>query len=174
MKSDIGQDLAKIMVTKTFKIFKIWWISNIMKVRFSTKNYSLANGQGHLQNASLTHQHVRSEAQIIFWVKIDPWPRFGHIFVHITFSKLPKITWKWRILIDSQAGSISYQKALAKGQREMKNQSFWLTNVILANTCLKRAWKSFPAKIWPLLLPTKSSKIKKYDEIHAYSIQVHR
>ena len=60
----------------------------------------------------------------IIWVKIDPWPRFGHIFVHNTFSKLPKITWKWRISIESQAGSISYQKALAKGQHEMKNQSF--------------------------------------------------
>ena len=55
----------------------------------------------------------------IIWVKIDPWPRFGHIFVHSTFSKLPKITWKWRISIESQAGSISYQKALAKGQREI-------------------------------------------------------
>ena len=64
----------------------------------------------------------------IIWVKIDPWPRFGHIFVHSTFSKLPKISWKWRISIESQAGSISYQKALAKGQHEMKNQSFWPTN----------------------------------------------
>ena len=76
--------------------------------------------------------------------------------------------------MEFQAVSNSYQKALAKGQHEMKSQSFWPTNVILANTCLQSASKSFPAKIWPLLLPTKSSKIKKYDEIHTDSIQVHR
>ena len=46
-------------------------------------------------------------------------------------------------------------------------------NVILANTCLQNTWKSSPAKIWPPLLPKKSSKIKKYDEILAYWIQVH-
>ena len=56
----------------------------------------------------------------------------------------------------------------------MKKQSFWPKNVILANTCLQNTWKRFPAKIWLPLLPKKSSKIKKYDEIHAYWIQVHR
>ena len=107
-------------------------------------------------------------------VEIDSWPRFGHIFVPSTFSKLPKILWKWRISMESQAQSKSYLKALAKGQHEMKKQSFWPKNVILANTCSQNTWKSFPAKIWPPLLPRKSSKIKKYDEIHAYWIQVHR
>ena len=38
--------------------------------------------------------------------------------------------------MEFQAVSNSYQKALAKGQHEMKSQSFWPTNVILANTCL--------------------------------------
>ena len=116
----------------------------------------------------------RPRRKNIAGVEIDSWPRFGHIFVPSTFSKLPKILWKWRISMESQAQSKSYLKALAKGQHEMKKQSFWPKNVILANTCSQNTWKSFPAKIWPPLLPRKSSKIKKYDEIHAYWIQVHR
>ena len=102
----------------------------------------------------------------IIWVKIDPWPRFGHIFVHITFSKLPKITWKWRILIDSQAGSISYQKALAKGQREMKNQSFYLW------TWIEYAWISSYFLILDDFVGSRSGQILAGKLFHALLRQV--
>ena len=67
-----------------------------------------------------------------------------------------------------QLESKSYQKALAKGQQTLGNQSFWPKNDSLANACQQTESKSFFAKIWPLLLPKKSPKIKKYDEIHVY------
>ena len=109
-------------------------------------------------------------------IKIVPWPRFGQIFGHSTFSKLPKILWKWRISMGYQLESNSYQKALAKGQQRLGNESFWPTNVSLANACQQTECRSFSAKIWPLLLPKTSPKIKKYDEIHVYGYwtQVHR
>ena len=44
--------------------------------------------------------------------------------------------------MESQAQSKSYLKALAKGQHEMKKQSFWPKNVILA------CGKSRPRKTW--------------------------
>ena len=76
--------------------------------------------------------------------------------------------------MEYQLESKSYQKALAKGQQGLGNESFWPKNVSLANARQQTEWKSSPAKIWALLLLKKSLKIKKYDKIHVYWIQVHR
>jgi len=70
--------------------------------------------------------------------------------------------------MESQLESKRYQKALAKGQQTLGNERFWPKNASLANPFQQTDSKSFPATIWPLFLPKKSRKIKKYDEIHIY------
>ena len=146
MKKLPGQDLATSSTQKIIQNQKVWWNSCLLNSSpwrgLSPRIWGWPRAKIIYKMLPWPTNMFRRRRKNITCVKIDSWPRFGHIFVHSTISKLPKILWKWRISMESQAQSKSYLKSLAKGQHEMKKQSFWPKNVILA------CGKSRPRKTW--------------------------